>query len=223
MKRLIIRQGERVIRHVLGDEPVTLGRDPACDLYFSDQRLSRRHCRLEATPEGVRFEDLGSRNGSFMDSKRIEVVNLMLRDTVRLGGLLLSYEDDTPSDIGEDATVMLGTSAPDEDETVMLTARPSEHTPRMQKTSAPPAAPPDTNKSGDKTVMLPAKPAEAAKPGLPPGLPKTRILDANAMKADVDNLHRADNVDRGDTLILKRDAEPPRQPPPAPASSPRSG
>ena len=158
MKRLIIRQGERVIRHVLGDEPVTIGRDSACDLYFSDQRLSRRHCRLEATPEGVRFEDLGSRNGSFMDSKRIEVVNLTLRDTVRLGGLLLSYEDDTLSDIGEDATVMLGTSAPDEDETVMLTARPSEHTPRMLETSAPP----DTN----KTVMLPCQACRSSEAGI---------------------------------------------------------
>ena len=214
MKRLIIRQGERVIRHELGDEPVTIGRDPACDLYFStDQRLSRKHCRVEATPEGVRFEDLGSRNGSFVDSKRVEVVNLMLRDTVRLGGLLLSYEDDTPSDIDGDETVMLGTNVPDADKTVVLTASPPEHTPRKLKTSAPA----DTDKSGDKTVMLPAKPAEQAEPGLEPGLQKTRMLDANALKVDVDNVDNVDNMDnmdRGgsDTMLLTRDAEPPRQP-----------
>ncbi|GMR23224.1 MAG: hypothetical protein BMS9Abin37_1634 [Acidobacteriota bacterium] len=215
MKRLIIRQGERVIRHELGGKPVTLGRDPECDLYFSDQRLSRKHCRIEATPEGVRFEDLGSRNGSFLDSKRVEVVNLMPQETVRMGGLLLSYEDDTPSDIGEDATVMLGTKAPDEDQTVMLPARPSEHTPRILKTSAPKAAPPDADKSGDKTVMLPAKPAEPAKPAkeAKPGLAKTRMLDANALKADV-------NRDASDTMLLTRDSEPPRQPQQAPVEAP---
>ena len=80
MKRLIIRDGDRVIRHELGDEPVTIGRDPECTLSFSDQRLSRKHCRVEAIPEGVRYRDLGSRNGSFLNSKRVEVVNLMLRD-----------------------------------------------------------------------------------------------------------------------------------------------
>ena len=224
MKRLVIRQGEQVIRYELGDEPVTLGRDPECDLYFSDQRLSRKHCRIEATPEGVRYEDLGSRNGSFVDSKRVEVVNLMPRETVRLGRLLLSYEDDTPSDVGEDATMMLETSAPDEGQTVMLTARPPEHTPRILKTNALKAAPPNTDESGDesgdkpgdKTVMLPAKPAEQAKPGLAPGLQKTRMLDANALKADVDNVERG----ASDTMLLKRDAEPPRQPSQAPSRPP---
>lgn len=202
MKRLIIRQGERIIRHDLGDEPVTLGRDPECDLFFSDQRLSRKHCRIEATPEGVRFEDLKSRNGSFLDSKRVEVVNLKPQDTVRMGGLLLSYEDDTPSDINGDATVILGAGTPVEDETVMLTPRPSEHTPRMLKT--PGAA----DESGDKTVMLPAKPAK-------PGLPETRMLDANALKSDIDK-------GASDTMLLTRNAEPTRQSPPAAAPPPQA-
>ena len=201
MKRLIIRQGERIVRHNLGDEPVTLGRDPECDLYFTDQRLSRKHCRIQATPEGVRFEDLGSRNGSFVDSKRVEVVNLTPQETVRMGGLLLSYEDDTPSDIVGDATVMLHANAPGEDETVVLTPRPSEHTPRMLKTPAEPDKSDRPDESGDKTVMLPAKPAK-------PGLPETRMLDANALKSDIDK-------GASDTMLLPRDVEPVRHPPQA--------
>ena len=120
---------------------MTIGRGVECDLFFSDQNLSRKHCRIEATPEGVRYEDLGSRNGSFLDSKRVEIVNLKPHQTVRLGGLVLSYEDDSPwSGLGEDETLMLETSAPDEDKTVMLTERPSEP---MPKASAPAATPPD--------------------------------------------------------------------------------
>ena len=217
MKRLIIRHGERVIRHELGDQPVTIGRDLECDLFFSDQLLSRQHCRIEATPEGVRYEDLGSRNGSFLDSKRVEIVNLVPHQTVCLGGLVVSYEDDSsPSGSGEDETVMLEKSAPDEDETAMLKERPSEPTP---KRSTPAAAPPDPPQD-DKTQILPVEPAKPAedktqilpvKPLKPDEakskLQKTRVLDANALKVDVDK------VDRGasDTRLLTRDARPPRQ------------
>ncbi len=212
MKRLIIRQGERIIRHDLGDEPLTLGRDPECDLYFTDQRLSRKHARIVATPDGVRFEDLRSRNGSFLDSKRVEVVNLKPQETVRMGGLLLSYEDDTPSDIAGDATVILGASTPVEDEAVMLAPRPSEHTPRMLKTTPAP------DESADETVMLPARPAS-------PDLSKTRMLNANALKSDIDK-------GASDTMLLTRNAEPARKPsppskpappPPGPPPIPREG
>ena len=200
MKRLIVRHGERVVRHELGDQPVTIGRDLNCDLFFSDHRLSRQHCRIQATPEGVRYEDLGSRNGSFMDSKRVEIVNLMPNETVHLGGLVLSYEDDSPSTgLGEDETVMLEESAPDEDKTAKLKERPSEPTP---KRSSPAAAPPDPPQD-DKTQILPVEPAKPAKSGLP----KTRLLDANALKV------AADKIERGasDTMLLTRDAPPPRQ------------
>jgi len=72
----------------------------------------------------------------------------------------------------------------------------------MLKTPAKP------DKSADKTVMLPAKAAEPAKPGLP----KTRMLDANALQSDIDK-------GAGDTMLLSRDAAPAAQPPrPAPVA-----
>lgn len=216
MKRLILKEGERIVRYELGDTPVTLGRDPSCDLFFSDQRLSRKHCRFEATPEGVRFEDLGSRNGSYIDSKRIDVVTLTPGETIRIGGLFVSFEDDTPPPKPppqavpeEDATVMLPAGAVnEEDETVVLPMTPSEHTPRILVRTPPE---PDASDE-DKTVILPAKakpaaPAEPVKddpPAAPrtPALPKTRVLDARALAADV--------VKSGsDTMLLTHDTGPP--------------
>jgi len=43
---------------------VVLGRDPSCDVVISDRQISRYHARLTPTPEGVIFEDLGSKNGT---------------------------------------------------------------------------------------------------------------------------------------------------------------
>jgi HAMP domain-containing protein len=97
LKRLIIKHGERVIRHELSDQSLTIGRDPSCDLYFSDSRLSRRHALIEPGEGGMRFIDLGSLNGSFVESKRVEGYNLVPGSEVRLGSLVLTYEDDSPS------------------------------------------------------------------------------------------------------------------------------
>jgi HAMP domain-containing protein len=209
LKRLIIREGERIIRHELGDAPVTLGRDPACDLYFIDQRLSRKHCRVEATPEGVRFEDLGSRNGSYLGSKRVDVVNLAQSDSVRMGGLFLSYEDDAPPEPAEDATVILK-ATPEEDPTVLLKRPPPEHTPRLLKRE--PAAPSPVGE--DKTVILPARSDSPPKPpaNAKPVLPKTRVLDVNTLAADADK-------GASDTLLLSPGAKPPRPTPLLPVRS----
>lgn len=221
MKRLVIEHGGRVTHHELGDDPVTIGRDPGCDLYFADQRLSRRHCRVEATPDGLRFEDLGSRNGSFVDGERVETVTLKPNQSVRLGGLVLGYEDDAPtsepSKEDEDATVMLDTGAADEEKTVMVTSPPPEPTSKRTETQTPeqpptppeqPPTPPEQptppdapKESFDETVILPKKSEDQEA-----GLPKTRMLDAESLGKDV-----AKEAD--DTMLLPRDAEPPPAPP----------
>jgi len=70
----------------LANETVTLGRGPECDLTIDDEYISTRHAVFRQH-EGLWYaEDLGSTNGTFVDSARIhgptEVRNGSL---VRLG------------------------------------------------------------------------------------------------------------------------------------------
>ena len=59
------RAGDRVPLGPPGAAPVTVGRDPSCDLVLDDPSVSRRHCRVGADPAGAWLvEDLGSRNGT---------------------------------------------------------------------------------------------------------------------------------------------------------------
>ncbi len=52
---------------------VVIGRDPSCDVVVDDHLVSRRHAQLEVDPQGhVVLRDLGSRNGTFVDGKRVE-------------------------------------------------------------------------------------------------------------------------------------------------------
>ncbi|QDT65291.1 FHA domain-containing protein [Calycomorphotria hydatis] len=49
----------------------TIGRSKNCDLRIASSRISRKHCRLVIADGVVRVTDLGSSNGTFIDSDRI--------------------------------------------------------------------------------------------------------------------------------------------------------
>ena len=54
------------------DVPLVLGRDPGVDLTIADEEVSRRHARVTPDAAGAIVEDLGSRNGTFINGQRIE-------------------------------------------------------------------------------------------------------------------------------------------------------
>src|ERR1035441_3043961 len=47
------------------------GRDPNCDIPLAFPLVSWRHARLTRTPEGILVEDLGSRNGTYLNGVRV--------------------------------------------------------------------------------------------------------------------------------------------------------
>lgn len=65
--------------------PIVLGRDEECDFPILDPSVSRRHVRILADGEGAVFvEDLGSRNGLFTGTQRVERAALAAGSTTRL-------------------------------------------------------------------------------------------------------------------------------------------
>jgi len=48
-----------------------VGRDPKCDIPLDFPMVSWRHARLTRTPEGILVEDLGSRNGTYLNGLRV--------------------------------------------------------------------------------------------------------------------------------------------------------
>lgn len=55
----------------LGRSGVLIGRAPECTLVLEDEFASSRHARIFSRPEGWFVEDLGSRNGTFLDDQRL--------------------------------------------------------------------------------------------------------------------------------------------------------
>jgi len=111
---LEILDGDRTGEIVpLGSEPLRIGRRPGSGLVIADEKVSGEHAELVAEGGGFVLRDLGSRNGTFLDDKRIEEVALSPGDTVRFGRIRLRFRgaDDAPAaDAGLEVT-RLDTSA----------------------------------------------------------------------------------------------------------------
>ena len=48
-----------------------IGRDPDCDIVIPLRQVSRRHTRVFLSPDGIMVEDLGSKNGTYINRKLV--------------------------------------------------------------------------------------------------------------------------------------------------------
>lgn len=78
----------------LGAHPTIVGRDIGCDFVVEgDPLVSRRHACFSISGGVPSVEDLGSRNGVYVDGQRIEALRkLRGRETVQVGGIQLRIE-----------------------------------------------------------------------------------------------------------------------------------
>jgi hypothetical protein len=155
-RRLVITNGEWTTRHEIGDVAIVIGRDPNCDLFFVNQKLSRRHARVEPGRDGVKLVDLGSRNGIWVNEQKVDEHLLAPGDAIRLGGLRIVYEEDsleptlTPGQM--DSTVMLPGAPGPEEETIQRGTDPESET--AETGSEATVLLPGTPEDKDRTVML---------------------------------------------------------------------
>lgn len=78
--QIVLSEGENVI-----------GRDPEVTVFIDDATVSRHHARLTITAQRALLEDLGSKNGTFIDGKRIEAFYLEDGSEFHVGGVRLIF------------------------------------------------------------------------------------------------------------------------------------
>jgi pSer/pThr/pTyr-binding forkhead associated (FHA) protein len=82
------------------------GRSTKCDLVVADHTISRRHAEITVADEAVTVRDLRSRNGVFIDRKRIQSSALLPGQFLRLGRIIfLLAREGTPAWDVDSATV----------------------------------------------------------------------------------------------------------------------
>jgi pSer/pThr/pTyr-binding forkhead associated (FHA) protein len=75
---------------------ITIGRHPSCEWLLSDETISARHARLAYHHDQWWLEDLGSRNGTFLNDEALTgPVVLAQNDQIRCGqvGFTIVFED----------------------------------------------------------------------------------------------------------------------------------
>ena len=80
-------------RHRLGVGRHQLGTHQDCDVALQDPTVSRRHLQLEFDGERIWLQDLGSLNGTWVDGRRIDRMELGAEQTeIRLGEVPVRIE-----------------------------------------------------------------------------------------------------------------------------------
>lgn len=78
--------------HPLLEDVSLIGRVAGNAVVLSDSSVSSRHARVTRSPEGFFLEDIGSRNGTYVNGDQITEKTLLADgDTVRFGKLLLTF------------------------------------------------------------------------------------------------------------------------------------
>jgi hypothetical protein len=97
VSRLILLKDGTETSFPLTRDTYTIGRHRNNDIVISDPKVSSFHARIDRTSEGFNLVDLKSRNGSFVNGKRIEQATLKTGDEVRMGTARLVYKIDYTS------------------------------------------------------------------------------------------------------------------------------
>jgi transcriptional regulator with GAF, ATPase, and Fis domain len=86
---------------------MTIGKAPTNDLVLSDDTVSRNHCELTRTGEGIHVTDLGSTNGTRIDGTRVQDAVLSPGSVLRVGEVEIAVRpaaqrvEVLPSEAGE--------------------------------------------------------------------------------------------------------------------------
>ncbi len=83
---LVIQRGPRTgLAFILQPGVTTIGRDPESDIFLNDITVSRQHCRFIVDQEGLRMEDSGSTNGTYVNGERVDDAVVRSGDEIIIG------------------------------------------------------------------------------------------------------------------------------------------
>jgi len=76
-----------------------IGRRHSCDLCIPLMSVSRRHCQLNYDDGVLKIRDLGSRNGTYLNDKRIDEAVIQAGGSIKIGPLTFVLQIDGQPEI----------------------------------------------------------------------------------------------------------------------------
>jgi adenylate cyclase len=91
MYRLLYQDGETPQVHTFTTGEVVIGRSPECQVVLKDFGISRQHARIVVDEDGVRIQDLKSKNGTQVNGVPVVEAPLKDGDRILLGKFQLQF------------------------------------------------------------------------------------------------------------------------------------
>ncbi len=191
-----------------------IGRARQAEIIVKDQQASRRHCAIEATPDGTwTLADQDSSNGTYVNRQRTKTRTLRDGDVIQVGKTTFEFH-------AEDAAPAAETPAGNKpDEETLLVGPDGGIRPKDAPEDAPAAKPSPE-----------AKPASARDEPEPAPEAKRHVhAKQEASEEDLEDLFAfLDRIEAGERPAAAEEPERPRsaphdQPPPTPRPAPADG
>lgn len=90
---LLTPKGKQRVFPIPNDVTV-IGRRKNCDFRIPLESVSRRHCQLSFQDGSLSLRDLGSRNGTFLNGKKVEETAIEPGDFLRIGPVTFAFQID---------------------------------------------------------------------------------------------------------------------------------
>lgn len=90
--KLVYEIGDRREIRKINQKTIDIGRGPDNDLVLTDFSISRRHCRIEQDGEILMLIDLGSRNGTLVNGRKVISRQIKPGDEIMLGRFPIRLE-----------------------------------------------------------------------------------------------------------------------------------
>src|ERR1043165_7968821 len=91
MYRLIYQDGDTPQAYTFTEGEVTIGRSPECQIVLKDFGISRTHAKLVVYEDGVRIQDLKSKNGTQVNGVSVMEAPLKDGDRILLGKFQITF------------------------------------------------------------------------------------------------------------------------------------
>lgn len=95
--------GSKIVK-LNSNNDINIGRDQRNDIVFSNMRTSSKHCQIYKVGEGYKIKDCGSKNGTFVNGKRITEKVLCDGDIINVSVYQIIFENNALSflNVGND-------------------------------------------------------------------------------------------------------------------------
>lgn len=87
-----VAEGKKFILEEDFDEGV-IGRDPGVDFSIEEYVISRQHAKIEKRDDGFYIQDIGSKNGTYVNNKLLSEARLQDGDRISLGTIVIIFRN----------------------------------------------------------------------------------------------------------------------------------